>query len=232
MKKAILMTAIISLTSTAAMADFNKPTGEDKKGGVIVGSFITGAAAGGPLGALAGALVGAWLGEQVKEADRVEIIEGELISANDQLNQLTHRLAQTEKESQKLAQIALDQLQLELLFKTGNSDLTNAGTQRMTFLADFMVNNPELNIQLDGYADPRGSADYNLTLSDQRVQSVAQLLTANGVDEDRIVTQSHGASQSLSAVGDYDSYAMERVVKIKLTKNNDRNSYAQVTINH
>lgn len=232
MKKAILITAIISLTSTAAMADFNKPTTEDKKGGVIVGSFITGAVAGGPLGAIAGTLAGIWLGEQVKEADRVDAIEAELSNSNTQLNRLTRQLAQSERDSQKYAQIALDQLQLELLFKTGNSELTTQGQQRMTFLADFIVNNPELNIELDGYADPRGDANYNLSLSDERVQSVQQLLMDNGVDEDRIVTRSHGASQSLSAVGDYDSYAMERVVKIQLTKKDSRNSFAQVTINH
>ncbi len=231
MKKAILLSSILCLgAAPVAMADDAGISTNTKQASVVIGSFVTGFIAGGPLGGMAGLVAGDWLGKQVIEADQTDAMEEQLAEANNQLIQLTEKLARAEITSQQFAQIALDQLQLELLFKTGDSALTLSGQKRMAYLADFLVKNPALNIRLDGYADPRGDADYNLTLSGERVRSVAQLLAANGVDQSRIDIYSHGASQSKAINGDYDSYAMERVVKIQLTKGDEMETYAQVTI--
>ncbi len=231
MKKAMLMTAAICLgTATHAYADPIELSGDTKRISVFTGSFITGAVAGGPLGAVAGMIAGAWLGDQVQEADRVDGLEKQLAQADDQVSSLAYQLAQAERTTQEFAQIALEQLQLELLFKTGDSALTTTGQQRMNHLAQFLVDNPELNIRLDGYADPRGDAGYNLLLSEERVASVASLLQQQGVVRDRIVMQSHGASQSSAKEGDYDGYALERVVKIQLTQGGEQSTIAQVII--
>jgi outer membrane protein OmpA-like peptidoglycan-associated protein len=93
-----------------------------------------------------------------------------------------------------------------------------------------MANNDELAIRLDGYSDPRGAAGFNLALSQQRVKSVAEQLKLAGLDPSRISTFSHGATQSQALQGDYDSYALERVVKIELTKKNQASSLAQISL--
>ena len=112
----------------------------------------------------------------------------------------------------------LDQLQLEMLFRTGATELTNTGQMRLAALADFLVDNPQIAIRLDGYADPRGDDSYNAQLSLGRVSHVARLLEQHGVDSARIQRFSHGASESVAAEGDYDAYALERAVKIELTQ--------------
>ena len=216
-----------TLYSAAVAADVRS---DSKVAGVVMGSTLTGAVAGGPLGAFAGFLAGAWLGEQVQTADTVELTQAQLATATEQLDTLSAQLSHEQMLSKQYAQTALDQLQLELLFKTGDGQLTASGQQRMQYLADFMVGNPELNIRLDGYADPRGDANYNLALSEQRVQSVAALLASHGVAMSRIEIYAHGDAQSVAAVGDYDGYAMERIVKIQLSKGDKQEAFAQVTI--
>jgi len=228
MKKALVLSVL--MTAGSVLAEPVDLKTEAKQTGVVMGSFITGGVAGGPLGAIAGLVAGAWLGEQVVQADQVEVIEQNLQKANHQVADLTQKLSQSESRAQQFAQIALDQLQLELLFKTGDSELTPSGQQRITYLANFLVNNPVLTIRLDGYTDPRGDTAFNQTLSDKRVDSVAALLIDHGVEQQRIKTYSHGASQSQSVVGDYDAYALERVVKIQLSQGDSKDAYAQVMI--
>jgi outer membrane protein OmpA-like peptidoglycan-associated protein len=86
-----------------------------------------------------------------------------------------------------------------------------------------------LQVKLDGYADPRGDADYNLSLSQQRVDSVAQALVAAGIEPSRIETFYHGAHASTASSGDYDAYALERKVRIQLlgAENAARISYVE-----
>ena len=59
-----------------------------------------------------------------------------------------------------------------------------------------------------GYADPRGSDAWNDALSLRRAQSVAGVLVAAGVPRERIVVEAHGKSESTSASGDLDAYAL------------------------
>ena len=54
-------------------------------------------------------------------------------------------------------------------------------------VAQTMIDNPDLRILLDGYASVEGENDYNLDLSDRRVNAVKAALVAKGVSADRIV---------------------------------------------
>lgn len=220
---------ICFMTSTMAMADTQQTISEAKRLGIVSGSIVVGVASMGPFGIVPGLLAGAWLDQEIMDADRVEVVEAQLSQANSRIEQLGEQLATYQLTTEEYARIALEQLQLELLFKTNNSDLTEHGVERLSFLAKFLSENPDIHIRLDGYADPRGNAEENQLLSEKRVSSVFNLLVNNGVDYSRIKRYSHGASQSLSVPGDYDSFALERVVKIELFQP-DQGAFAGIMI--
>jgi outer membrane protein OmpA-like peptidoglycan-associated protein len=236
MKKAILMSAILTMgTATSAVAAPVEMSDEAKRDTVIWGSLVTGAVAGGPLGAMVGVIAGSWLGEKIEAAGQVEDVEDELARARAQANELSQQLAEAEMSAQSYQQhvykqIALEQLQLELLFKTGVSELTVADQLKMSLLASLLVEHPELKIRLDGHADPRGDESYNQSLTDNRVQSVQDFLIAKGVAAERFTAYSHGASLSSAIAGDYDSYALERVVKVQLSSQIAQDSVAQASM--
>jgi len=236
MKKSTLMCALLTLgTATTAVAAPVEISDETKRNSVIWGSIATGAVAAGPLGAMAGVIAGSWLGEKVESAGQVEDAEQELARAKAQAEELTQKLAEAEIADQNrrqhdYQQIALEQLQLELLFKTGASELTLAAQLRMSLLASLLNEYPELMIRLDGHADPRGDANYNRTLSGNRVQTVQNFLIAKGVAAERFSAHSHGASQTSAIQGDYDSYALERVVKVQLSNQASQESFAQAAM--
>jgi len=236
MNKAILMSAILTMgMATAAVAAPVEMSDEAKRDTVIWSSFVTGAVAAGPLGAMVGVIAGSWLGEKVEAAGQVEDMEDELARTKGQAAALSRQLAAAEVSARshqrhEYKQIALEQLQLELLFKTGVSELTVAAQLKMSLLASLLIEHPELMIRLDGYADPRGDANYNHTLSENRVQAVRTFLVAKGVDSERLSAYSHGASRSSATKGDYDSYALERVVKLQLSNQSSQDSYAQTSM--
>ncbi len=81
----------------------------------------------------------------------------------------------------------------------------------------FLAEQPEIDVMLSGYADPRGDDEFNLELSEQRVRSVADSLQASGVGPERITINAYGDRQSSAVDGDLDAYALERRVTIELS---------------
>src|SRR6266513_1304499 len=70
--------------------------------------------------------------------------------------------------------------------------------------------------RIAGYADPRGSDAYNDELSLRRAQAVAAVLMSAGVPGERILIEAHGKTESTSAAGDLDAYALERRVTVRV----------------
>lgn len=58
--------------------------------------------------------------------------------------------------------------------------------------ADWLKQNPNVNIIVEGHCDQRGSAEYNMGLGDRRANAARKYLVALGVDASRIRTISYG----------------------------------------
>jgi len=52
--------------------------------------------------------------------------------------------------------------------------------------AEYLQQNPDINVLIGGYSDERGSSEYNLALGLKRSESVRNALVAAGVDPDRL----------------------------------------------
>jgi outer membrane protein OmpA-like peptidoglycan-associated protein len=226
--------------STAALAGEPKPRPPQEPVGFISGAVI-GAFAGGPIGAVVGAGLGAWLGNRVhraadaKKAEvqvamlttdkaQLQIEKSTLTSEKNELAQtnqdlsakLTERSQQVEmvQTAKADASEVLDGLQGDVLFRTGSAEITPDIAHQIQVLAQAVANSPELKIRVDGYADPRGTVDTNLKLSQDRANAVRDLLLASGVNEQVLEVNAFGKSQSTAE--DNDGYALERRVRLTL----------------
>lgn len=108
------------------------------------------------------------------------------------------------------------QLQLEILFDSGDDQLTRQNRHAIQILAHFLLEHPHLAIRLDGFADPRGTDEYNNVLSDYRTRAVQEALVVAGVAPQRIERRAHGAGLTRAMAGNYQSYALERRVDIHI----------------
>lgn len=206
--------------SAVTHPDAEPPTYDGTRAGITLSHGIAGALLGGPLGYAAGVLAGTWVSNKVidgyENEASLEQAAASLASLESANHRLETRLARAGHEVDELQRLAADSLQLQVLFRTGNDELEVDSTQRIEQLAQFLQQQPGLRVHLSGYADPRGDASYNDTLSAGRVGRVATLLEQQGVAAERITTAAHGESQSRAAKDDLDSYALERRVDIEL----------------
>lgn len=218
MKKAIALSmAIISATSLpmAAHADSKLKT-EAKQATVFTTAGILGAIAGGPIGLFVGALSGAYLGDQIKKADQLDDAHLARTDAEMTISHLSSELIERSTALEQLQQQTFDQLQLQVLFLTGSDSLTAQSVKQLQILAEFLNKHQQLNIHLHGYADPRGTEDYNEVLSHYRAISVKDALELAGVDNSRISLTAHGANRAKMPHDNADTYALERRVEIEI----------------
>lgn len=190
--------------------------------GVGSGAVI-GAAAGGPVGFIIGAAIGAklgdtWHGKNERLASlegslndsrtRVAVLQGDIRDLGDEIEQLRD-VARPELVSMMQAGIAMD-----LLFRTDEFALADTTGDRLAQLAGTLATMPEIQIQLDGFADERGDEKYNFELSEKRVEFVREQLITAGINPDRISVSAHGESTAQDE--HLDSLALERRVSVHL----------------
>ena len=85
----------------------------------------------------------------------------------------------------------------DVLFATGSADLKSGSRQTLDKLTAFLQAYPKREVQIDGYTDNVGSADYNQGLSERRADSVRDALTRMGIARDRILTKGLGEALPL-----------------------------------
>lgn len=101
-------------------------------------------------------------------------------------------------------------------FATGSAEINPKYYSRLTVAAKYIRKAHLWQVNITGHSDARGSAAYNLSLSERRAQSVAQLLRANGVEPEYIKTHSIGSTDPLYEGENVETLLVNRSVVIDL----------------
>jgi len=80
--------------------------------------------------------------------------------------------------------------------------------------SQFLIENPDVNVVLEGHADERGTREYNLALGERRANSVAEIMVAYGVAPGRIQTISYGEERPAALGSDESAWQLNRRVVI------------------
>ncbi|HUL46632.1 MAG TPA: OmpA family protein [Steroidobacteraceae bacterium] len=180
----------------------------------IATGLAVGAAAGGPIGAVIGAAAGGLLGDRYhrNEAERARLaanvteLNGSLAESRSYGAQLEHTLS------------AVDAVGMDVSFRTDDSSIQVEDVGPLLKLGALAASVPDAKLRIAGFADPRGAAAYNEALSQRRAEAVAAALVCGGMSRERLIVEAHGASESTSAAGDLDAYALDRRVTVRLER--------------
>lgn len=71
-------------------------------------------------------------------------------------------------------------------------NLDDAAQEVLMSKADFLRENPDIYITIEGHCDERGTNEYNLALGDRRAESSKSFLVDMGIEAYRISTVSYG----------------------------------------
>ncbi|HCD73441.1 MAG TPA: cell envelope biogenesis protein OmpA [Helicobacter sp.] len=156
-----------------------------------------GAAIGAGVGALAGGAVGGYMDIQDKKLR--EELQGTGVSVTKNGNEITLNMPG------------------DITFKSGSADLSVDFYKVLNSVAKVLNKYDKTIVSVVGFTDNTGSAAKNLTLSQQRAQSVAAYLQSQKVKEARFVIEGLGESEPIASNKTAEGRAKNRRVEISLT---------------
>jgi len=242
MRNRIITLAAIAALATAPGLASAANAAEGKRTadiGIMVGGVL-GAIVGGPPGAIAGMTLGGITAEREVTARRngeMEVELGALAGEHRALSrertllqarvtELDRDLAQERQAAAARPDVAAlaDGLAFSIGFRTNSAQPPAQAGDSLEALALLLNAVPSLEVHIDGYADPRGAAALNRSLSEARATAIRDQLLAAGIPAERISMAGHGAQQAegTPAIADPDGWALQRRAEIRLQQKDAR----------
>ena len=212
MKSKILIAALAAVFVSACTTD--PYTVQPKVSNLAAGAGL-GAAAGAGLGLLAGgddrrnALIGAGIGALAGGA-----IGGYM---DQQENQLRAQLQGTGVSVTRVGDRIILNMPSNITFDTDQSAVKPEFYSTLNSVALVLQKFNRSLVDVAGHTDSTGSDSYNLTLSQQRAQSVSSYLISQGNDPRRFYTQGFGESRPIADNGSDAGRAANRRVEIQIS---------------
>jgi len=222
-------TPAIASTSNTPSKEANKETAIGLGAGAIIGGVV-----GGPIGAFIGAFAGGLIGDskvadnKIAEQERAITVMKEktsdyqhVLNHNNILEQQVEVLA---NQNEQLTQVQINNLlAMTVQFKTGSSVIAPHFALQLDQLVTLLNNQPQLALDLSGFADQRGDEQANLLLSKARVNAVQSYLIKHGVSHKRLSTQAFGEQQTLANSNTVEDNFFDRRVTLTTRSMNSVN---------
>ena len=178
-------------------------------GGAVIGGILgnnigkggngaLGAVLGGVIGGVAGGVIGHKMDKQAREIETA--LPG----------------AQVERVGEGIKLVLGEN---SVRFDTNKSTLTSSAKANLDKLVPVFNQYPDTNIQIYGYTDSTGTAEYNLKLSDQRAASVKSYLTGKGIRNSRFTTTGLGIADPVATNDTAEGRSQNRRVEFAITAN-------------
>ncbi len=108
-----------------------------------------------------------------------------------------------------------------IYYELDRAKLTKQSATTLDKLIDIIRDNPHISIELSGHTDSRGSMEYNLLLSEHRIQSVVDYLVKAGIQRSRLEGHGYGEFELLNHCADgvecsEEEHAVNRRTEIRI----------------
>ncbi len=103
-----------------------------------------------------------------------------------------------------------------ITFKTDSAEILKSSNKTLDAAVKLLQEYSDLNIEIQGHTDDVGDRDHNMTLSQQRAESVKAYMVLKGLDETRIVAKGYGPDAPKDPKTTKAARAKNRRVEFKL----------------
>ena len=97
-----------------------------------------------------------------------------------------------------------------VLFAVDESTLNDSARQILAAQVNWLKDNTDYDIIVEGHADEQGTREYNLALSAKRASAVQQYMIAQGIAPGRIRTVPYGKERPIAICSEESCYAQNR----------------------
>jgi outer membrane protein OmpA-like peptidoglycan-associated protein len=165
--------------------------------GYATGATVAGILIGAAVGGVAGGFIGNYMDKQAAEIERD--IEGARVERVGEGIKITFSSG--------------------ILFDVDKSNLKDPYKGELSQLATILNKYEDTNILLAGHTDSTGSDEYNLGLSRQRAESVANYLATQNVNTARFATEGYGKTDPIASNETAEGRAQNRRVEVAIWAN-------------
>jgi curli biogenesis system outer membrane secretion channel CsgG len=119
------------------------------------------------------------------------------------------------KQLKKLVKKNKSQVKKTIYFDYDKIEISKQADKTLSSHAAYLVANPEKKVKLEGHADERGNAKYNMSLGKDRAVAAAKHLLQKGVAADQMLITSLGEKHPVKEGSSKVAYSSNRRVELK-----------------
>ena len=102
----------------------------------------------------------------------------------------------------------------DILFDYDKASLKQESDKQLQFVLTLLIENPELTLEIQGHTDNQGEDAYNLTLSQQRAETVRRYLALFGISPEQLTAKGYGEIQPVATNDTEEGRAKNRRVEL------------------
>ncbi|RUO29947.1 peptidoglycan-associated lipoprotein [Aliidiomarina sedimenti] len=106
----------------------------------------------------------------------------------------------------------MDELRQEntIHFEFDDSNISSEYAEVLDAHAEYLLNNPNVNVVVEGHTDERGTPEYNIALGERRANAVVNHLQNQGVLSSQLSTVSYGEEKPVVRRSNEEAWAQNR----------------------
>lgn len=145
-------------------------------------------------------MVLAAMNEEINDLREVVVAKDvELVGLADELLIVQNQLNEARNKKVEASGETINIVESVVAFPFNQSDVQSSQMPSLEHVANYLKNNPDANITVNGYASPEGTEEYNLQLSQRRANAVKDILVNKyGIEANRINAIGHGVGDIFS----------------------------------
>jgi len=150
-----------------------------------------------------------WFGKKKKEVKEVPAEEPSSIYSSTLEEKPTPDLGQPLAPTIEAPAQETSALQM-VHFDFDKYNIRTDAAESLSSNAEWLKSNPDVQVQVQGHCDERGTIEYNFNLGQRRADSVREYLSKLGIDPVRLHTISYGEERPLDPEQNEDAWAKNR----------------------
>lgn len=154
--------------------------------------------------------------EEELERQRQEELERQRQQEMDRMREEEIALTAPEEEAApEMADVDVSDVLGTVFFDFDSYELKPEARDTLSNNAEWLKMNTDIQVQIEGHCDERGTEEYNLALGERRAAAVKDYLVSMGVDEGRLYTISYGEEVPANTGHDAAAWSENRRAQFK-----------------
>lgn len=137
-------------------------------------------------------------------------IEQKAVAADDVQAANEVNIVQEEEATQTAGMVSQEVMSDDIYFDFDSALLKDTAKNELVRKAEWLRENPDASVIIEGHCDERGTSAYNIALGDRRAQSAMVFFVDMGIDAKQFSTISYGEERPVNAAQTEEAWATNR----------------------